>query len=130
MTEAAGVTEVTDAVGVTEGRRRTGAISSSSSSEIVIGVWETGVFSSSEIRVGEWVLAEMTEARGAAAGTDAGKITEATDAKGARGAGATDANALRRSSSMKCVLEVRTKGKSNICLRQLYYNSEENITSL
>ena len=59
--------------------------------------------SSSEITVLEWVLGEMTEARGAGGGTDAGEITEATDAEGARGAGATEADALERSSSMKCV---------------------------
>ena len=96
-TEAAGVTEATEAVGcrgLTEGRRRTGAISSSSSSEIVIGEWETVVSSSSEITIVEWVLAGMTE------GTGATGVTEATDAVGARGAGATD---LERSCSMKCV---------------------------
>ena len=75
VTEAVGMTEGTEAVGcrgLTDGRRRTGAISSSSSSEIVIGEWETVVSSSSEITIVEWVLGGMTEARGAGAGTEAG----------------------------------------------------------
>ena len=83
--------------------------------------------SSSEITVGEWVLGEMTEATEAAGmteatdavgateateaagitdGTDAAGVIEATEAEGwsgARGAGATDADALRRSNSMKCL---------------------------
>ena len=124
------MTEVTDAVfcrGLTEGRRRTGAISSTSSSEIVIGEWETVVSSSSEITVVEWVLVGTTEGTGATRmtertgatrmteGTGAAGVTEATDAVGARGACATEAErlakaeSLRRSNSMKCVYEGRTK---------------------
>ena len=92
-----------DCEGMTAGMRRTGAISSSSSSEIVIGECETVVSSSSEITVGEWALGEMTVARGAGGGTDAGEITVTTGAEGVRGAGAIEADALERSSSMKCV---------------------------
>ncbi len=109
------MTEATDAVGcrgLNVGRRRTGAISSSSS-EIVIGEWESVVSSSSEITIEEWGLGGMTE------GTGATGVTEATDAVRARAAGggtmagatddATDAEgatevvALGRSCSMKCV---------------------------
>jgi len=61
------------------------------------------VSSSSEITVGEWVLGEMTEARGAGIVTEATEAAGMTDATCARGAGATDADALRRSNSMKCV---------------------------
>ncbi len=86
------MTELTDAVGVTEGRRRTGAISSSSSSEIVISECETVVSSSSEITIVECVLAGITK------GTGATGMTEATDAEGA-----TEADVLERSRSMKCV---------------------------
>ncbi len=116
MTGARGtVTEATDGVGcggLTDGRRRTGAISSSSSSEIVIGEWETIVSSSSEITVVEWVLVGMndwTGATGMTEGTGAAGVTEATDAVGARGAGATEAerlasaDALKLSNSIKCV---------------------------
>ena len=95
-----GMTE--DCEGLTAGRRRTGAISSSSS-EIVIDEWETVVSSSSEITIVEWVLGGLTEARGAGGETDAAGVTEATDAEGWRGAGATEADALGRSSSMKCL---------------------------
>ncbi len=51
----------------------------------------------------------LSEAAGITEGTDAAGVLEATDAVGmtdatcARGAGATDADALRRSNSMKCV---------------------------
>ena len=120
MTGARGtVTEATDGVGcggLTDGRRSTGAIPSSSSSEIVIGEWETVVSSSSEITVVQCVLAGMTDARGAGGGTDAGGVTEETDAVCARAAlGGTmaerlaNADALRRSNSMKCVYEGRTE---------------------
>ena len=55
-------------------------------------------------------MTEGTEAVGCRGLTDGG--TDATDAevwRGARGAGATDADALRRSNSMKCVYESRTE---------------------
>ena len=65
---------------------------------------------SSEITIVEWVLGGMTEARGAGEGTGATEVIEATDAVGARGAGGctmverlAEADALRRSNSMKCV---------------------------
>ena len=45
-----------DCEGVTAGSRRTGAISSSSSSDIEIGEWMTEVSSSSEIVIEEWDL--------------------------------------------------------------------------
>ncbi len=92
------MTEATDAVGcrgMTGGGRRTGAIPSSSSSEIVIGVWETVVSSSSEITVVEWVLVRMSDGTGATEGTEAVGMTDGTDATGvteateARAAGAT-----------------------------------------
>ena len=85
------MTEANEGVGcrgLTEGRRRTGAISSSSSSEILIGEWETVVSLSSEITVVEWVLVGMTdgtEASGALAvtkGTEAAGMTEGTGASG------------------------------------------------
>ena len=109
------VTEAAGCTGLTDGRRRTGAISSSSSSEIVIGEWESVVSSSSEITVVEWGLGgrteeteaagvtEATEAAGVTEGTEAAEVTGATDEEGACGAGATEADALGRSCSMKCV---------------------------
>ena len=106
------VTEAAGCTGLTEGRRRTGAISSSSSSEIVIGEWETVVSSSSQITVVEWVLVGMTDGT---EGTGATRMTEGTGAVGARGAGATEAerlataDSLKRSNSMKCVYDGRTK---------------------
>ena len=54
-------------------------------------------------------ITEGTEAAGVTEGTEArGTVTEAADAEGARGAGGctmacADADALRRSNSMKCV---------------------------
>ena len=45
-------------------------------------------------------IIEETDATGVTEATDAVGVTEATDA---RGAGATDADVLRRSNSMKCV---------------------------
>ena len=160
-----GMTE--DCEGLTAGRRRSGAISSSSS-EIVICEWETAVSSSSEITIVEWVMGRKTEGTGATGVTEAvgmtegtgatgvteateaagiteagwmiegrGTVTEATDTEGVRGAGGctmadrvAETDALRRSNSMKCVYDGRTDGKLYICLIQLYYNSEENITSL
>ena len=86
-----------DCRGLTAGRRRTGAISSSSS-EIVIDEWETALSSSSEITVGEWVLGGRTEARGGGGSTMAGATGDATDAEGP-----TEADILERSCSMKCV---------------------------
>ena len=69
--------------------------------------------SSSEITIVEWVLGEMTDARGAggstmAGATDAFGPTETTDAVVARAVGGctmacADADALKRSNSMKCV---------------------------
>ena len=56
--------------------------------------------------------AGVTEAAGITEGTDAAGVIEATDAegwRGARGAGATDADALRRSNSMKFFYEGRTE---------------------
>ena len=110
-----------DCGALTAGRRRTGAISSSSSSEIVIGEWESVGSSSSEITIEQWGLGGrtertgatevteateavgVTEAAGGTEGTGATGMTEATDAVGARGAGATEADDLGRSCSMKCV---------------------------
>ncbi len=56
-------------------------------------------------------MTEGTEAVGITEATGAVGVTEATDAEGwsgARGAGATDADALRLSRSMKCVYDGRT----------------------
>ncbi len=64
----------------------------------------------------------MTEGTEAAGLTEATGVTEATYAGGCTMAGATEADALRLSSSMKCVYEGRTE-ENRI---QLYYNSEEN----
>ena len=103
------MTEGTEAVGITEATGSAG----------VIEATDAG---------GARGAGGMIEAAGI---TDGG--TDATDAEGwsgARGACATDADALRRSNSMKCVYDVRTKGKSYICLIQLYTNSEENMISL
>ena len=51
-------------------------------------------------------MTEANDAAGITEETDAAGLIEATEAEGwtgARGGGATDADALRRSNSMKCV---------------------------
>ena len=107
----------------------------SSSSEITIEEWGLGGRTEETEAAGVTEGTEaagVTEAGGMTEGTGATGVTEATDAVGARAAGGgtmadrvAAADALRRSNSMKCVYDVRTKGKSYICLIQLYYNSEE-----
>ena len=115
----------------------------SSSSEITIVEWVMGRMTDAEgeAEVTEATCAKgatgVTEAAGMTEGTGATGVTETTDAVGARAAGGctmverlATADALRRSNSMKCVYDGRTDGKLYICLIQLYYNSEENITSI
>ena len=93
-TDAAGVIEATEAAGMTEVTEAAGVIEATEVTEVT----EAG---------GARGAGGMIEAAGI---TDGG--TDATDAegwRGARGAGATDADALRRSNSMKCVYESRTE---------------------
>ncbi len=108
-----------DCGALTVGRRRTGAISSSSSSEIVIGEWESVGSSSSEITIEQWGLGgrtgrtgatevtEATEAVGVTEGSETVGVTEATDAagmtEGTNAAGVAEATGARRTSGCTMV---------------------------
>ena len=75
----------------------------SSSSEITIEECVLGGMTEETEAAGVTEATEATEAAGVTEGTEAAEGTGATDEEGACGAGATEADALGRSCSMKCV---------------------------